>query len=166
MAEARTSLALLKRSSLENSRIFKCQRTRGLASFIVPATASAMNKSRTRFHDCRNRQNGGADRDRTGDPRLAKPVLSQLSYNPWRILLVGLARFELATSALSGLRSNQLSYRPDVRAASIDGGAPERVRTRAFKDRDRSLKTESEYSRKMAGLTELETALDCRLDAP
>ena len=24
----------------------------------------------------------GADRDRTGDPRLAKPVLSQLSYNP------------------------------------------------------------------------------------
>ena len=25
---------------------------------------------------------GGADRDRTGDPRLAKPVLSQLSYSP------------------------------------------------------------------------------------
>ena len=25
---------------------------------------------------------GGADRDRTGDPRLAKPMLSQLSYNP------------------------------------------------------------------------------------
>ena len=24
----------------------------------------------------------GADRVRTGDPRLAKPVLSQLSYNP------------------------------------------------------------------------------------
>ena len=27
---------------------------------------------------------GGADRDRTDDPRLAKPVLSQLSYSPKR----------------------------------------------------------------------------------
>ncbi len=26
--------------------------------------------------------NSGADRDRTDDPRLAKPVLSQLSYSP------------------------------------------------------------------------------------
>jgi hypothetical protein len=26
---------------------------------------------------------GGADRDRTDDPRLAKPVLSQLSYSPF-----------------------------------------------------------------------------------
>jgi hypothetical protein len=30
--------------------------------------------------------NGGADRDRTGDPLLAKQVLSQLSYSP---VLVG-----------------------------------------------------------------------------
>ena len=72
-----------------------------------------MNKSRAR-HDCRNRKNSGADRDRTGDPRLAKPVLSQLSYNPSKEkVLVGLARLELATSALSGLRSNHLSYRPN-----------------------------------------------------
>jgi hypothetical protein len=28
---------------------------------------------------------GGADRDRTDDPRLAKPVLSQLSYSPLKI---------------------------------------------------------------------------------
>ena len=28
------------------------------------------------------RQAGGADRDRTGDPLLAKQVLSQLSYSP------------------------------------------------------------------------------------
>ncbi len=28
------------------------------------------------------RSSGGADRSRTGDPRLAKPVLSQLSYSP------------------------------------------------------------------------------------
>ena len=27
-------------------------------------------------------ENGGADRDRTGDPLLAKQVLSQLSYSP------------------------------------------------------------------------------------
>ena len=60
----------------------------------------------------------GADRIRTDDPRLAKPVLSQLSYSPERAALpgpapvVGLGRFELPTSRLSGVRSNQLSYRP------------------------------------------------------
>ena len=67
--------------------------------------------------------NGGADRDRTGDPLLAKQVLSQLSYSPVLVghtmeehgdgaNVVGLGRVELPTSALSGLRSNQLSYRP------------------------------------------------------
>lgn len=54
---------------------------------------------------------GGADRDRTGDPLLAKQVLSQLSYSP-SLRMVGLGRFELPTSPLSGVRSNQLSYRP------------------------------------------------------
>jgi hypothetical protein len=41
-------------------------------------------------------------------------VLSQLSYSPIWVLcqLVGLGRFELPTSPLSGVRSNQLSYRP------------------------------------------------------
>ena len=54
---------------------------------------------------------GGADRDRTGDPLLAKQVLSQLSYSP--ILdMVGLGRVELPTSPLSGVRSSHLSYRP------------------------------------------------------
>ena len=56
---------------------------------------------------------GGADRDRTDDPLLAKQVLSQLSYSPTiPIRMVGLGRFELPTSPLSGVRSNQLSYRP------------------------------------------------------
>ena len=79
---------------------------------------------------------GGADRDRTDDLRLAKPALSQLSYSPvlpgpplgfaslrasvlsarrLRHLpplraadsLVGLGRFELPTSRLSGGRSNR-----------------------------------------------------------
>ena len=54
---------------------------------------------------------GGARRDRTADLLLAKQVLSQLSYGP---LLVGLGRVELPTSPLSGVRSNQLSYRPEV----------------------------------------------------
>ena len=35
---------------------------------------AAIGKQRMRF--------GGADRDRTGDPLLAKQVLSQLSYSP------------------------------------------------------------------------------------
>jgi hypothetical protein len=58
-----------------------------------------------------SRRSGGADRDRTGDPLLAKQVLSQLSYSP--VSMVGLGRFELPTSPLSGVRSNQLSYRPE-----------------------------------------------------
>src|ERR1700722_1317641 len=66
---------------------------------------------------------GGAERDRTVDPLLAKQVLSQLSYSPLMITnmivgikVVGLGRFELPTSPLSGVRSNQLSYRPDSTA--------------------------------------------------
>ncbi len=56
---------------------------------------------------------GGADRDRTGDPLLAKQVLSQLSYSPsFTVDMVGLGRVELPTSPLSGVRSSQLSYRP------------------------------------------------------
>jgi hypothetical protein len=61
------------------------------------------------------------------DPLLAKQVLSQLSYSPLccskyiaqynrsnALKVVGLGRFELPTSPLSGVRSNQLSYRPDA----------------------------------------------------
>ena len=66
---------------------------------------------------------GGAERDRTVDPLLAKQVLSQLSYSPLKVSItnrrdkvVGLGRFELPTSPLSGVRSNQLSYRPDSTA--------------------------------------------------
>ena len=61
---------------------------------------------------------GGASRDRTDDPLLAKQVLSQLSYGPVLFLglagecLVGLGGVEPPTSPLSGVRSNQLSYRP------------------------------------------------------
>jgi hypothetical protein len=54
-------------------------------------------------------------RDRTADLLRAKQALSQLSYSPIFLLikyLVGLGRFERPTSPLSGVRSNQLSYRP------------------------------------------------------
>jgi hypothetical protein len=74
---------------------------------------------------------GGCDRSRTCDPCLAKAVLYQLSYAPIRKERkekkrkkrkerkekkekkkrnrVGYGRFELPTSPLSGVRSNQLS---------------------------------------------------------
>ena len=70
---------------------------------------------------CLAPQVGGADRNRTDDLRLARAALSQLSYSPagplrpnraTRLRLVGLGRLELPTSRLSGVRSNQLSYRP------------------------------------------------------
>ena len=72
---------------------------------------------------------GGASRDRTGDLKLAKLALSQLSYGPdpdgslqrrkyifptQHEDVVGLGRFELPTSRLSSARSNQLSYRPET----------------------------------------------------
>ena len=58
---------------------------------------------------------------RTPDPDLAKVVLYQLSYAPivWvetkrAAELVGLSGFEPETSRLSGVCSNQLSYKPIV----------------------------------------------------
>ena len=72
------------------------------------------------------KSSGGADRARTDDLRLARAALSRLSYSPVPVvstgptgpvrlraaLMVGLGRLELPTSRLSGVRSNQLSYRP------------------------------------------------------
>jgi hypothetical protein len=69
---------------------------------------------------------GGASRDRTDDLRVANATLSQLSYGPAALSLanlalktlelvadlVGLGGVEPPTSPLSGVRSNQLSYRP------------------------------------------------------
>ena len=94
---------------------------------------------------CLKERCGGADRDRTGDPLLAKQVLSQLSYSPLLVsseprvaaatlgprrccgtIMVGLGRLELPTSPLSGVRSNHLSYRPKKRAlelSTVEGSA-------------------------------------------
>ena len=68
----------------------------------------------------------GDDGVRTRDLRLAKPALSQLSYIPVcstpvadapgsPLLSLGVLGFEPRTSALSELRSSQLSYTPDAR---------------------------------------------------
>ena len=64
----------------------------------------------------------GDEEIRTLDPLLARQVLSQLSYIPslgiFKFLLVfcerpmGLSGLEPPTSRLSGVRSNQLSYKP------------------------------------------------------
>ena len=65
----------------------------------------------------------GDEETRTPDPRLAKAVLSQLSYIPFKIGKVGLVGLEPTTSPLSEERSNRLSYRPSLRkkrAASLD----------------------------------------------
>jgi hypothetical protein len=51
----------------------------------------------------------GASRDRTDDPLRARQMLSQLSYSP---SMVGQGGLEPPASPLSGVRSNQLSYRP------------------------------------------------------
>ena len=61
--------------------------------------------------------NGGDEENRTPDPLLARQVLSQLSYAPASVFVrfynvVGLSGLEPLTSRLSGVRSNQLSYRP------------------------------------------------------
>ena len=54
----------------------------------------------------------GDEETRTPDPRLAKAVLSQLSYIPSKVGKVGLVGLEPTTSPLSEERSNRLSYKP------------------------------------------------------
>ena len=60
----------------------------------------------------------GDNEIRTRDPLLARQVLSQLSYTPIQVInkslsgWMGLNGLEPSTSRLSGVRSNQLSYKP------------------------------------------------------
>ena len=56
-------------------------------------------------------------------------MLSQLSYTPKNgcLIMVGLGRFELPTSRLSGVRSNQLSYRPNKPATELSPAFGKRI---------------------------------------
>jgi hypothetical protein len=82
-------------------------------------------------HRLPSHRNGGAGRDRTDDLLLAKQALSQLSYGPKSHpnhagpgRMVGPGRFELPTSRLSGVRSNQLSYGPPCAVRHAPRDAP------------------------------------------
>ena len=82
------------------------------------------------------RESCGARRVRTADLLLAKQALSRLSYGPvtpapWKgkaplsssiqgRSMVGLGGLEPPTSPLSGVRSNQLSYRPELVLFDLD----------------------------------------------
>ena len=80
---------------------------------------NSRNRHRISFFSC------GEERTRTVNPRLAKPVLCQLSYfpvlnrTPSSSLIVGLSRLELLTPRLSSVCSNQLSYRPEKQEQSL-----------------------------------------------
>jgi hypothetical protein len=77
------------------------------------------------------KKNGGGERDRTDDLLRARQALSQLSYTPimFADIVVGLGGLEPPTSRLSGVRSNQLSYRPLFKTAlsALCGVATRRV---------------------------------------
>ena len=54
--------------------------------------------------------------------------MSRTLNSSWAIL-VGLAGVEPATSPLSGVRSNQLSYRPELGSGAINNGGAKEDRT-------------------------------------
>ena len=100
-------------------------RSRADPSFTMSYPHLAVNGRAREFCSFLDREffRGGARRDRTDDLMLAKHALYQLSYGPlgkgvwegrsrFERYVVGPGRFELPTSRLSGVRSNQLSYGP------------------------------------------------------
>ena len=103
--------SLQRLSTLSSSSVELAETAEGASPISVNPCSTPAAPVRTWGTRPVNLELGGADRDRTGDPLLAKQVLSQLSYSPITGV-VGLGRFELPTSPLSGVRSNQLSYRP------------------------------------------------------
>jgi hypothetical protein len=104
-----TSESVLQSIFLSHTRIFKERSNQRLEINI---------RSKCSFLSFQiQKQYGGAKRDRTADLLRARQALSQLSYGPGK--LVGLGRFELPTSPLSGVRSNQLSYRPKTQSMSL-----------------------------------------------
>jgi hypothetical protein len=125
-----------------NPRWLPCLRFLHLPNGLAPAPLRPSDSLRFFVCNFQRAKLSGADRDRTDDIQLAKLALSQLSYSPELLdavlgwlrdaastgaprggvgldrpvgrdeKQVGLGRLELPTSRLSGVRSNQLSYRP------------------------------------------------------
>ena len=59
---------------------------------------------------------------------------------PKALIMVGPGRFELPTSRLSGVRSNQLSYGPPTRRCEVTqavGSKPDRINASAKKEKRR-----------------------------
>ena len=115
--------------------LFGCQRScatlpesRALRNIDIPVRAISISAPRASTRRSRSLDSGGDSGARTRSLRLAKPALSQLSYIPMfpdRIdpdrSMVGLGGLEPPTSRLSGVRSNQLSYRPTSTSCEGDG---------------------------------------------
>jgi hypothetical protein len=79
---------------------------------------------------------GGRGRDRTGDPLLAKQMLSQLSYTPTvgaTAILNHLSRCRNSNSPIAAIPVSELCRGPRRRADSGCGCPPVR-RNKAFKD--------------------------------
>ena len=121
---SRCSMARLTRQL-----VFSCQRSlsskpdeSGWVAVIYRSRSGRLDSSRRALRP----HAGGDSRDRTGNLRLAKPALSQLSYIPDE--MVGLSGIEPLTSRLSGARSNHLSYRPTMMsAASLERAVPNKL---------------------------------------
>ena len=104
-----------------NHRLSPLTRLRRPGSGTASSSAKRGRPNKNQPSGARRAEDGGAGRDRTDDLKLAKLPLSQLSYSPVNPnvcvdrQMVGLGRFELPTSPLSGVRSNRLSYRPSAK---------------------------------------------------
>jgi hypothetical protein len=128
--------------------IFDCQRanhaSRRGPGPPLPADVGSQDRNRAPHSAAPSTLTSGGDSGaRTRSLRLAKPALSQLSYIPesrfghaWGVEgtgapleMVGLGGLEPPTSRLSGVRSNQLSYRPTL-LHRVAGGCTPRGRPR------------------------------------
>ena len=104
------------------------------SNFVMPLVLSPTKTLyQTLCYPAPPRGGGGATRDRTADLLNANQALSHLSYSPiMNVGLVGLGRFELPTSPLSGVRSNQLSYRPMRLHPTVLRGINQQMKTKVW----------------------------------
>jgi hypothetical protein len=126
-ADARTCLLFTMCHNRRSAPVHRVAR-RNLSCLHVNGCSSP---AAQRTNIAQHRKDGGASRDRTDDPLLAKQVLSQLSYGPERGM-VGRGGLEPPTSRLSVVRSNHLSYQPQ-RGARTEPFTKKEKRRRQFR---------------------------------